>query len=183
MKIACLGWGSLIWNPQKFEKQLKAKDWNSDGPLAPIEFARQSNNGRITLVIEPTAVPVKLLWNIMTTTDLKSARDALGDREGIHPSQWESLIGTWERGNQEPELIQNLSQWATKQDLDAVVWTALGPKFNNRNTLPSIEQVLEYLNGLTGDKCIKSKEYIECAPQQIDTEYRRQIKADLRWGC
>jgi len=176
MKIACLGWGSLIWDPQKFEKQLKAKDWNADGPLAPIEFARQSDDGRITLVIEPTAAPVKLLWNIMTTTDLKTAREALRDRERSH------LIGTWERGSQEPELIQDLSQWATKQDLDAVVWTALGHKFDGDNILPSIEEVLTYLKGLTGDKCIKSKEYIECAPQQIDTEYRRRIRAELGWG-
>ena len=46
MKIAVLGWGSLIWDPKELDAN---NEWNNDGPFLPIEFARISNNGRLTL--------------------------------------------------------------------------------------------------------------------------------------
>jgi hypothetical protein len=45
MRIACVGWGSLVWDP----RDLPVKGaWRPDGPRLPIEFARQSDNGRLT---------------------------------------------------------------------------------------------------------------------------------------
>jgi hypothetical protein len=49
MKIACIGWGSLIWDNGNLDSK---GDWQNDGPMIPVEFARQSKNGRITLVID-----------------------------------------------------------------------------------------------------------------------------------
>ena len=39
MKIACLGWGSVIWDPRALPIQ---REWFKDGPFAPVEFTRQS---------------------------------------------------------------------------------------------------------------------------------------------
>lgn len=50
MKIACLGWGSLIWNPG--DLKIKTEDWFSGGPILPIEFVRISTDKRVTLVID-----------------------------------------------------------------------------------------------------------------------------------
>ena len=176
MKIACLGWGSLTWDPDGLP--VEENCWHKDGPMAPVEFLRKSRDGRITLVIDPNVPRVPLLWNVMSLSDLKLAREALRVRERTTTSN----IGTWVRGHPSPEVIPDLAQWAIEHDLDSVVWTSLGPKFKGLNDLPAVEQIVEYLGGLTGDTRTNAEKYIRCAPKQIDTEYRRRIKTVLGWG-
>jgi len=178
MKIACLGWGSLIWDARELPIQ---REWFSDGPFAPIEFARQSSDDRITLVIDPSASPVRLLWAHMLPTELQTAKEALRDRERITAKDWESKIASWQQGEPVPASMSGLPKWAEAHGLDAAIWTALGPKFNNKNVSPSAEQVITHLRGLTGCKRENAKRYIEQTPRQIDTEYRRRIEAALGW--
>ena len=55
MKIAILGWGSLIWDKQpEFDNQ-HADDWQYDGPCLKLEFSRVSErrNNALTLVLDP----------------------------------------------------------------------------------------------------------------------------------
>lgn len=180
LRIACLGWGSLIWDPRGLPIR---REWFKDGPLAPVEFTRQSSGGHITLVIDPSARPIRLLWALMLSSDLQGAKEALGDREGITRNNLQSRIGSWQRGEGAPENIRDLPQWAEDRGLDAVVWTALGPKFNNQERPPSIEDVIAYLRNLEGTARDHANHYIENAPRQIDTDYRRRIEADLGWSC
>ena len=52
MKIAILGWGSLLWEGgQEFERWHDA--WHNDGPSLKLEFSRVSESrlGALTLVI------------------------------------------------------------------------------------------------------------------------------------
>jgi hypothetical protein len=92
--IGCLGWGSLAWDPRTLPVQ---REWFTDGPFAPIEFTRQSADGRVTLVIDRNAAPLQLLWAKMTVANISHARESLRDREGITAKQWSSLIGSWQR--------------------------------------------------------------------------------------
>jgi hypothetical protein len=184
MNIACLGWGSLIWDPRNLPIQ---SEWFKDGPFAPVEFTRKSRDGRITLVIDPSAAPVRLLWALMLPTELEKAREALRDREGIPGSNWSSRIGSWQRGEGPPgDPILELPRWAESHSVDAVIWTALKSRFCDQDTSPSVEQVIRYLQGLTGTARDHAERYIRCAPRQIDTAYRRRIEAALGWsyrGC
>ncbi|CUS37643.1 hypothetical protein [Candidatus Nitrospira nitrificans] len=179
MNIACLGWGSLIWDPRSLPIQ---RQWFEDGPFVPVEFTRQSSDGRITLVVEPTAAPVRVLWALMLPTELQAAKEALRDREGITGNDWRSRIGSWERSEVTPQLVAGLSDWAQAHGLDAAVWTALGPKFNGNDTSPTVDQVVQYLRTLTGATRDNAERYVRCAPRQIDTAYRRRIEAECGWS-
>lgn len=179
--IACLGWGSLVWDPRSLAVQ---REWFTDGPFAPVEFLRQSQDGRITLVLDPRvdAVPVRLLWAVMDHADLTGAREALRAREGTPPQQIERDIGAWSRGDAAPAWIAALPHWAESHGVEGVVWTALPPKFNGQvGETPTPENLVAYLAQLTGRVREDAERYVRRAPRQIDTPYRRRIEAAMQW--
>ncbi len=179
LKIACLAWGSLVWNPRQLPIR---REWFKDGPFAPVEFTRQSDDGRITLVIDRKAAPVRVLWAHMLSSSLEDAQKALRHREGITATNWLSRIGSWRSGDSSPRDIPELPRWAEARNLDAVVWTALPPRFKGENRSPSVLEAIEYLRGLSGNHLTRARDYIERAPRQIDTAYRRRIEAALGWS-
>jgi hypothetical protein len=183
MLIACLGWGSLVWDPR--DLPVRGGNWFKDGPFLPIEFARQSSDGRITLVLMPATFPcVRSLWKPMSVLNLKSARKALGMRECAGRTRPETCVDYWPRGRRNTFVIQEIGRWARRLQVDAVVWTNLPPKFNDENKrIPTTEDVLSYLGRLHGRERKNAKRYVCMTPQQIDTDYRRAIKRALRWGC
>lgn len=63
MRIACIGWGSLVWSPGILRCE---GEWHLNGPLLPLEFARTSKDGRLTLVLMDGAAPVPSLWVELT---------------------------------------------------------------------------------------------------------------------
>lgn len=177
--IACLGWGSLVWDARDLPIR---REWFRDGPFVQVEFARVSMDGRLTLVIDPRAHPVRVLWAQMTSESLRSAREALGVREGIKDGGQSKSIGVWERGEADPLTIPNLAVWATAHQLDAVIWTALKPRRSREDDLPPTEeQVIDYLKTLRGPACDSARKYVQRAPRQVDTDFRRAIETRLGW--
>jgi hypothetical protein len=172
--IACLGWGSLVWRPQSLPI---CSEWFTDGPLAPVEFRRKSSGKRVTLVIDESGKPVKLLWARMRCRDMDEAVEALRSRERTKMQ----FIGSWLENGKEPKHILGLAQWASTHKINAVVWTALPP---SEQLFPAGNPVavIEYLKKLEGTERDKAREYVECAPRQIDTDYRREIEASLGWS-
>jgi hypothetical protein len=92
MLIACLGWGSLVWDPRELPVR---HQWFADGPLLPIEFARKSRDDRATLVLLPKAPFVRSLWALMSVSELQAAKEALADREGMTGDNKTKHIGHW----------------------------------------------------------------------------------------
>src|SRR6266568_4839894 len=108
--IACIGWGSLIWDMRNLDVN---GNWRADGPLLPVEFARQSSNGRITLVLVEGAASVPTLWSAFNTRDLARARESLRQREGVFRSRADDFIACWRRDEDaasEPDAT--ISRWA-----------------------------------------------------------------------
>lgn len=181
MKIACIGWGSLIWDPKGLPIR---RNWYSDGPILPVEFLRQSRDGRLTLVLSNNATPVRTLWALMATGDLEIAKDSLRDREGISRKNLDSLIGFIKsdsnNNNGSNEVI--IRKWLKSKNLDAAIWTNLPAEFKGeKGKGPSEKEAIDYLRNLSVEKQNIAKEYIRKSPQQIDTDIRRRLETEFGW--
>lgn len=67
--------------------------------------------------------------------------------------------------------------------LDAVIWTALGPEFDNKNDkIATLAQAIAYLRSLV-DRGIpaSAEEYVLKAPPQISTPFRSAFEAGFGW--
>jgi hypothetical protein len=154
--------------------------WFKDGPLLRVEFARQSANGRLTLVIEPTAPEVTSLWAILTVENIAQARKALMTREGTSKSEY---VAGWTVGEEAPAVIPTLPIWAVAHGIEGVVWTALPAKFEGTERAPTVDEAVNYLGGLKDNARIEAEKYIRQAPRQINTPYRRKFAEELGWEC
>lgn len=176
MTIVCLGWGSLIWNPDDLPI---VGQWQNDGPELPLEFVRQSNDGRLTLVIDEDAKPLTTFWASMTPKTLGEAAEALRVREGRPHAKH---IGRWPTAERSYPHQQVIADWAAKKNIEGVVWTALPSKFDNAtDRKPSLNEAIAYLSALSGDQRAKAEQYIRCAPQPIKTAYRERFESELGW--
>ncbi|MBD8708885.1 hypothetical protein IFT47_19840 [Pseudomonas sp. CFBP 13711] len=174
MVIACLGWGSLIWKPDALPL---ASEWFMDGPALPVEFSRIGDGGELATAICLNAPPCRVLWSVLATDSLEQACSALREREQI-PAEREDGIGVY---RVEASSTGPLAQWASERQIDALIWTALPPRFRSEGRLPKSEDALAYLRSLTGEKLEHARDYIRQVPAQIDTPYRRDIQKQLGW--
>lgn len=181
MKIAVLGWGSLIWDPRNLK--IKSNEWQEDGPNMPIEFARISRNKRLTLVLYSKAEKVQVLWNYTDVMNLDEAVENLREREGTVSSR----IGFVEikTGRSRCSVIpikDEIAEWAKEKGIDAVIWTDLSSNFKDKTDQNLDEKtVLNYLENLSPDEKENAKIYIKKAPKQIKTRIRKIIEENLGW--
>lgn len=176
MRIACLGWGSLIWDPRGLRIVQGEPTWHADGPWLPVEFARQSQRDRMTLVLTPGVPEVQVLWAWMIDSDIEAARSSLAAREGSN------AIAIWPSSRNWP-FSDVVAAWARRKGIEAVVWTAIGTRFNGKDGIvPTCEQVMAYLQDLVArQQAANAEEYIRRAPAQVRTPYRERIENDLGW--
>ena len=182
-KVACIGWGSLIWDPRTLAIR---GEWNSDGPALPVEFARESDGRKITLVICPHVDRVRTRWVLLNVSTVDEARQNLGLREydKATPNWIDRRIGYWDRtsGATSGTEAKTVAAWAAGHNLDAAVWTDLPFGFKaGGEVMPSFEEVVAHLKALVGEQREKAEEYVRRAPQEVSTVYRRGIEQELGW--
>ena len=184
--IACLGWGSLIWNPGQLPV---VGGWRLDGPNIRVEFVRKSRGDRLTLVLFDEAIgTVPSLWAPLAVTDLDEAVNKLAEREGGKEPLPTERIGRWP--GTVPETIIDIDSWAAAQGVKQVIWTDLPPRFTDPKTRrdrdgcrPDEDQAVDYLRRLIAeDGATDAEKYIRCAPEQIDTAYRRRFVREFAWA-
>ncbi|WP_318350814.1 hypothetical protein [Aquipluma nitroreducens] len=190
MKIAILGWGSLIWDSRNLEidKTIGQNGWYPDGPMLPIEFFRISSDGRLTLVIDPDAEKLQTLYSISQIEKLDHAILNLAVREGCGRNK----IGCYSKDLKELlpydfQFGQSIKSWIDdKQNIDAVIWTNLSVKLSYKNG-GGIEvnvdknKLTTYLKKISSNKQAMAEEYIRKAPISIFTPIRSAIEKELGW--
>lgn len=125
------------------------------------------------------AAPSKVLWALVRADSLEIACTALREREQI-PEDRQDGIGVYVAGGSD---LGVLGMWCAQRQIDAVIWTALPPRFEGEEGLvPSVDDAVAYLKGLSGETLVHARDYIERVPAQIATVYRKDIMRRLGWG-
>lgn len=178
MKIAVLGWGSLIWQPRKL--RIKGR-WMNDGPHLPIEHARISNGKRLTLVLHPRVKRVRTLWAYSSYNNLQKAIRNLRKREEIKPKHTSRIgyvsVYDGKINNHAVHCVAGLVQkWAIKKGVGAVIWTDLPENFQDKLGVDFSENAaIGHLRGLTGKTRDRARQYIQETPRQVVTHLRPKI--------
>ena len=184
--IACIGWGSLLWDPRSLPI---AHPFLGDGPRLPIEFARVARDGRVTLVIDSDAetLPIGTYWTRLEVPDLDAAIESLGRRERIKPARFGEWIGAEgrdgaSRGEALPETRSTMRAFLADQGLDGVVWTALPSRTpKGEFARPSLDSLVAHLQTLAGEALARAEEYIRRAPEAVVTRNRTRFEEALGW--
>jgi hypothetical protein len=170
MNIAVIGWGSLIWYPGKLARRGR---WHRDGPALPIEFARESEDGRLTLVIHAPSRDQTTYWVLSEWGTLDAARENLRERERTRPDLIESASRDEDPRNADGIKARVRAWLRHRDDLDAAIWTGLSATLNGENL---VDDAVSYLLSLPPDRHDRAREYVVRAPPQIQTAVRREMQ-------
>ncbi len=181
MRIACLAWGSLVWDPRTLPV---GGVFREDGPRLPIEFSRVSLDGRVTLVIDPEAPRLQTLWVPLAVDSLEQAVTELGRRERIDPDRRADWVGRGAAASWSPATgtEAEIAGWLEARGLDAVVWTALPARLpDGREGRPTTRTLLDHLEGLRGEARTRAEEYVRRTPPGVRPPRRAHFESALGW--
>ena len=184
MKIAILGWNSLVTEPRGLPI---VGGWQPDGPQLWLEFSRIARRSALkdglTLVIdEKSNAEVTTYHALSQRTELVPAIADLQAREGKSSigkiGYCEVATGRYcaTASSRHARTCARILAWAQAKAYDAVIWTALAPRFEEVLGLPfSPDAALKYVNDLPAPTRAIALAYIHSAPAQIMTPFRRLV--------
>jgi hypothetical protein len=181
-RIAILGWGSLLWDPDA-DFDLRHGNWQTGGPTLKIEFSRISTTkrpGALTLVIDDangTSVPVS--WCLSKRSSVIAVQRDLRERERAKTEDIKVLRVDEPHEPFSPGSVEALiCDWAKQNGMTAVVWTGLPSNFEETNPKFTPAAALAYLKKLKTARKNKAIEYIRNAPTFARTAFRTAFEAD-----
>lgn len=180
LKIALLGWGSLLWDKRpEFDDHHEA--WQFDGPELPLEFSRisKSRNGALTLVVDPlNGAPCSSAYAFSTRRDPDDAIADLRCREGTVMRH----VGVYFRDGThrgQPPIPDSIPHWAKSHGIDVVVWTGLPSNFEKEVGRPfSVQNAIHHLHSLPADVKPGAAEYVWRAPDLVVTPLRDALQSE-----
>jgi len=182
LRIAILGWGSLLWEGGlDFDRW--HDPWEYDGPTLKLEFSRVSKQRlrALTLVIDTEhGVETAVAWCLSKRGTLADAMCDLRAREGTTLENIGQATITPEAKPLNCALTENaITTWGRVKNLDAVIWTALKSNFQEKTTQPfSVGAVVSHLKTLTPEGKVKAAEYIWRALEFVKTPVRAALQTE-----
>ena len=175
MKIAILGWGSLIYRPGDM---LLEGNWQPGGPVLKIEFSRISSDGRLTLVIDPQhGSDVVTLYVKSGRTDAEDAICDLMIREGTTKSNIGVCNKEGAQIENHPDVETKIRAWLNTAGFDTAIWTDLNSNYRTKQNCEfSIDDAFNYLESLPPICKANARDYILKAPTQTETALRVHLK-------
>jgi len=176
MKIAVIGWGSLIWDPRTLARSGR---WHEAGPHLPIEFVRISKDGRLTLAIHPPSKEQRTYWVLSALDTVEAARNDLALREVTTVDNVGSAFRDEVRCGEDAIEVAVRRWLGGHSDLEAAIWTGLPFTLEGPDV---VAQAVAYLTSLTLGSAVydRAREYVTNAPPQIQTAVRREMQ-DRQW--
>jgi hypothetical protein len=185
MKIAVLGWGSLLWDPQNLQL---ASPFELTGPNLPVEFCRVSKNHRLTLIIDETYGTLCQTYAATSAfTSLDEAVENLREREVMSSV---ADIGFIELASNDraraaakrhPHALETIADWTRTAGYEAAIWTALDSHFETSTAEPfSVNAAMRFLENLEQhdpEAFARALEYIRNAPAATQTPVRERVAA------
>lgn len=185
MKIAIIGWGSLIWDLENLAPQVVGEWQMQSGPRLPMEFSRVSPKRKLGLAVclDPVA-GVHCETHVIRSVrrDIFAAVEDLRARERAP----EGLIGAFHTEGHShgrmPKVLEIMQAWCAQNGWDGAVWTDLEPNFySHTEQVFSVKTGIEYLKTLQGESLAEAYSYIQNAPVQTATPLRNALKSDEWW--
>ncbi|MDA8349013.1 MAG: hypothetical protein M0038_09465 [Pseudomonadota bacterium] len=186
MRIAILGWGSLLWEGGP-EFDNFHDEWKFDGPQVQLEFSRISKKrlGALTLVIDHEhGSPTTVAWCLSRRLQVEDAICDLRSREETTLANIGRLDvpeaplpagGVARNDAAEGPMIV----WARSKGINVVIWTALKSNFAAQTKLPfSTVAALSYVKTLPPEGKVKAAEYVWRAPEFVQTPMRRALQQE-----
>ncbi len=191
MKIAILGWGSLLWDiDSEFDEHHDA-EWPHDGPLLPLEFCRISSSRKDALTLVIDTDHGKLCRVAYTFSNREYPKDAICDlckREGVHSYHKEAeckkigfCFADEEKKcrSRDTGVKETIREWARENGIDVVVWTDLESNFETvKGRSFTVEAAIDHLHTLSPEGKDKAAEYVWRAPDFIKTDLRSKLEKD-----
>lgn len=184
MKIAILGWGSLLWDICP-EFDLHHGDWEFSGPTLPIEFSRVSGKrgGALTLVIDHQfGMPCTTAFSISAR---KTPDDAINDLRCREETTLANVGYYFADGSSchthSVATLAAVQAWAREKSTDVVIWTDLKSNFPTRSLVKqpfSVANAIAHLQLLPSEAKVNAAEYIRRAPELVDTPLRRAAQTE-----
>jgi hypothetical protein len=178
--IAILGWGSLLWDKCYPEFEQHHGPWELDGPLLNLEFSRvsSSRDNALTLVIDPHHGSACRVAYAMS--ERRNSQDAIADLCSREKTTSDN-IGCYFADEsahraKDARSLGTISQWAQTRLLDVVIWTDLGPSFEDVPNADFVCAAIRHIQQLPPTGKAKAAEYVWRSPTFVDTPLRRALQ-------
>jgi hypothetical protein len=179
-RIVILGWGSLIRDPRELADHVQGS-WTRGGPILPIEFSRVSDSrkGALTLVIDPengVDVPTRSILSSRknpedAVCDLRVREGTMIDHIGLVNLETGFIRSKW------PNVTMTIRTWAEQNGFDVVLWTDLPSNFSEKTGMRfCLGNAVKHLKDLQDDAAEEARQYIERAPEEVDTPLRQRLR-------